>query len=106
MNYYDISASQPVAEQAYAFTYLNFIHAAEQFGKMGGYAHLARLIKTLRGNYGKHNSILLDGGDTWQGSASALWSQGEDMVQASNLLGVDVMTGHWEFSLRTATDNG
>lgn len=87
--------------EAHAFTYLNFNSAAREYGKVGGFAHLATLIKSLRASAGdSENSLLLDGGDTWQGSATAYWSRGKDMVQAANLLGVDVMTGHWEFTYK------
>ncbi len=82
----------------YAFTHLDFSAYAEKFGKVGGFAHLKTLIDQMRGEVGEGNSLLLDGGDTWQGSATALWTRGRDMVDACNLLGVDVMTGHWEFS--------
>ncbi|PCI66146.1 MAG: thiosulfohydrolase SoxB [Piscirickettsiaceae bacterium] len=85
--------------EAHAFTYLNFNSAAKEYGKVGGFAHLSTLVKSLRASAGgNENSLLLDGGDTWQGSATAYWSRGKDMVQAANLLGVDVMTGHWEFT--------
>ena len=83
---------------AHAFTHLNFSEVAGVYGKMGGFAHLATLIKNIRRERGEENTLLLDGGDTWQGSATALWSKGADMLGASNLLGVDVMTGHWEFT--------
>ena len=81
---------------AYAFTCLDFSHAAKTYGKTGGFAHLATLVKQLRAS--RPGALLLDGGDTWQGSATSLWTQGQDMVDASKLLGVDVMTGHWEFT--------
>ncbi len=84
--------------EAYALTYLDFTEAAEKFGKVGGFAHLATLIEQLRGD--SPGALLLDGGDTWQGSGTALWTRGMDMVGACNLLGVDVMTGHWEFTYR------
>ena len=86
--------------EAHAFTYLDFQAAAEQFGKIGGFAHLKTLVDQQRDAVGDGNSILMDGGDTWQGSATALWTRGQDMVDACNLLGVDVMTGHWEFTYR------
>ena len=82
--------------QAHAFTCLNFERAARQYGKVGGFAHLATLVKQLKAE--RPGALLLDGGDTWQGSATALWTQGQDMVDAARLLGVDVMTGHWDFT--------
>ena len=82
--------------EAHAFTYLNFERAAQQYGTVGGFAHLATLVKQLKGS--RPGALLLDGGDTWQGSATALWTQGQDMVDASKLLGVDIMTGHWDFT--------
>ncbi len=88
---------KPGTAEAHAFTYLDFAQAAKTYGKIGGFAHLATLVKQLRA--GRPGSLLLDGGDTWQGSATALWSKGQDMVDAGKLLGVDIMTGHWEFTL-------
>ena len=82
--------------EAHAFTYLDFERAARQYGKVGGFAHLSTLVKQLKSS--RPHALLLDGGDTWQGSATALWTQGQDMVDAAKLLGVDVMTGHWDFT--------
>lgn len=87
----------PNSADAYAFTYLDFEQAAKTYGKVGGFAHLATLVKRLRAS--RPGSLLLDGGDTWQGSATALWSKGGDMVGATQRLGVDIMTAHWEFTL-------
>ena len=84
--------------EAHAFTYLDFESAAVKYGKVGGFAHLKTLVKRVRDSRGPGNSLLLDGGDTWQGSGTAYWTRGRDMVGACNLLGVDVMTGHWEFT--------
>ena len=86
------------SKQAYAFTHLNFSQAAVEFGKMGGFAYLATMINHIMEERGKENTLLLDGGDSWQGSATALLSKGQDMIEASNRLGTDVMTGHWEFT--------
>jgi sulfur-oxidizing protein SoxB len=85
--------------EAHAFTHLDFARAAAAFGKVGGFAHLATLVKRLRAS--RPGALLLDGGDTWQGSATSLWTRGQDMVDAAKLLGVDVMTGHWEFTYGT-----
>ena len=82
---------------AHAFTHLDFARAARMYGKTGGFAHLATLVKKLRAD--RPGAVLLDGGDSWQGSATALWTKGQDMIDACKLLGVEVMTGHWEFTL-------
>ncbi|MBI3228882.1 MAG: thiosulfohydrolase SoxB, partial [Burkholderiales bacterium] len=87
----------PGSRLAHAFTSLDFAAASARYGKVGGFAHLATLIKQLRAN--RPQAILLDGGDTWQGSATALWTKGQDMVDACLLLGVDAMTAHWEMTL-------
>ena len=90
----------PGSDLAYAFTSLNFSEAAGKYGKVGGFAYLKTLVDQLRDSFGGNKTLLLDGGDTWQGSGTALWTRGKDMVEACNLLGVDVMTGHWEFTYR------
>jgi sulfur-oxidizing protein SoxB len=94
LKHYRIS---PDSRLAHAFTHLDYVQAANTFGKIGGYAHLATLVNRVRAQ--RPGALLLDGGDSWQGSATALWTRGEDMVQAAKLLGVDLMTGHWEFTL-------
>jgi len=91
---------KPGSPNAHAFTYLDFERAAGTYGKLGGFAHLATLIKQLKAS--RPGALLLDGGDTWQGSATALWTKGQDMIEAQKLLGVDLMTGHWEFTLGAA----
>jgi S-sulfosulfanyl-L-cysteine sulfohydrolase len=87
---------QPRSAQAYALTHLDFEQAARTYGRVGGFAHLATLIKRLKAD--RPGALVLDGGDTWQGSGVSLWTQGQDMIDAQILLGVDVMTGHWEFT--------
>jgi sulfur-oxidizing protein SoxB len=88
----------PDSANAYAFTCLEFEKSAVRFGKLGGFAHLKTLIDRLRGDVGTANSLLLDGGDLWQGTGLANAMQGADMVEAANLLGIEAMTGHWEFT--------
>src|SRR4051812_966485 len=83
---------------AYAFTCLDFEKSALRFGKLGGFAHLKTLIDRLRAEVGDGNALLLDGGDLWQGSGLANMMHGADMVEASNLLGIEAMTAHWEFT--------
>ena len=81
---------------AHAYTYLDFERSAQRFGKVGGFSHLATLVKRLKAS--RPGALLLDGGDTWQGSATSLWTNAQDMVDACKALTVDVMTGHWEFT--------
>ncbi len=87
---------RPGTRAAHAFTHLDFTKAARRYGRVGGFAQLATLVKQLKAS--RPGALLLDGGDTWQGSATSLWSDAQDMVEAAKLLGVDVMTGHWEFT--------
>lgn len=87
---------KPNTPEAHAFSYLNFDEAARSFGRVGGFAHLATLVKQIKA--GRPHALLLDGGDTWQGSATSLWTNAQDMVDACKLLGVNIMTPHWEFT--------
>ena len=93
LKHFGIAAGTP---EAHALTYLDFIEAAKRFGKVGGFAHIATLVKQLRAT--RPGALLLDGGDSWQGSGPALWTRGQDMVDAQKLLGVAIATGHWEFT--------
>jgi len=95
LRHFDIA---PNTRAAYAFTYLDYEEAAHRYGHMGGFAHLKTLVDRLRNEAGAGNSVLLDGGDLWQGSGLADAMQGADMVEVGNLLGIEAMTGHWEFT--------
>jgi sulfur-oxidizing protein SoxB len=95
-HFLDAYGFQQASREQYAFTFLDFAELARVYGKMGGFAHLATLVKSLKSS--RPGALLLDGGDSWQGSATALWTKGQDMVDAQKLLGVDITTGHWEFT--------
>ena len=86
----------PGSREAHAFTYPDFEKLAATYGRIGGYAHIATLVKRLKAS--RPGALLLDGGDCWQGSGTSLWTRGQDMIDAQKLLGVDIMTGHWEFT--------
>ncbi len=86
----------PGTALAHAFTFTDFERASRRYGQVGGFAHLSTLVKRMKAS--RPGALLLDGGDTWQGSATSLWTNAQDMVDACKLLGVDVMTGHWEFT--------
>jgi sulfur-oxidizing protein SoxB len=88
----------PDSADAYAFSCLDFEKSALRFGKLGGFAHLKTLVERLRSDAGSGRALLLDGGDLWQGTGQANAMQGADMVEAANLLGIEAMTGHWEFT--------
>jgi len=89
---------EPSSLDAYFDTYMDFEALARKFGKMGGIAHMKTLIDEVERRRGKENVLLLDSGDTWQGTGVALKTGGEAIVKAQNYLGVDVMVGHWEFT--------
>ena len=89
---------RPDSADAYAFTCIEFEKAAGRFGKLGGFAHLKTLVDRMRSEAGAGRALLLDGGDLWQGTGLSNTLQGADMVDAANLLGIEAMTGHWEFT--------
>jgi sulfur-oxidizing protein SoxB len=89
---------RPDSADAYAFSCLDFEKSAARFGKLGGFSHLKTLVEHLRSDVGAGRTLLLDGGDLWQGTGMANTMQGADMVEAANLLGIEAMTGHWEFT--------
>jgi sulfur-oxidizing protein SoxB len=94
---------RPGSAEAHAFTYNNFEELAAKYGKTGGFGQLHTVLDSLRDSAGgQQNTLTVDGGDTWQGSGTSLWTRGADMVEACNLLGVDVMVGHWEFTYKEA----
>jgi sulfur-oxidizing protein SoxB len=88
---------KPGTPESYAFTYLDFQALADQYGRLGGFDRMATLIDAIRAER-SGRTLLLDGGDTWQGSYTSLKEQGADMVRVQNALGVDAMTAHWEFT--------
>lgn len=92
---------KPDTPESYAYTYLDFENAAAKYGRMGGFPQMKTLLDRLRKQAGgRQNTVTLDGGDLWQGSGTSLWTRGVDMVEASNILGIDVMVGHWEFTYK------
>ena len=97
LDYYGIKGNKRLE---YAYSCVNFEKHAKVMGKTGGFAQIKTVVDFLRNSYGKEKTLLLDGGDTWQGTATALWTRGKDMVGAMNLLGVDVAVGHWEFTYK------
>jgi sulfur-oxidizing protein SoxB len=83
---------------AFALTSDDFVSLARNYGRMGGMDRVATLIGAVRAERGAGNVLLLDGGDTWQGSWSSLQTKGQDMVDVMSALKLDAMVGHWEFT--------
>lgn len=89
----------PETPLAYSHTMVDFVPLAMEYGKLGGLDNTATLIKAIRAERGEDKVLLLDGGDTWQGSYTSLKTNGGDMVSAMKRLNPDAMVGHWEFTL-------
>jgi len=83
---------------AYALTAQDFTALAKSYGRIGGLDRAATVIKAVRAKRGVDRVLLIDGGDTWQGSLGAYRTKGQDMVDCCKLLKPDAMTGHWEFT--------
>jgi sulfur-oxidizing protein SoxB len=91
-------AIDPGSALAYAHTMVDYEALARAYGRLGGLDRTATLVKAIRAERGDGSVLLLDGGDTWQGSYTSLKTQGADMVSAMKLLKPDAMVGHWEFT--------
>ncbi|MFC0278476.1 thiosulfohydrolase SoxB [Falsigemmobacter intermedius] len=87
---------QPGSPEAYALSYPDFEALAREYGRMGGMDRVARVVKAMRA--ARPDALLLDGGDTWHGSMTSLKTEGQDMINVMNALGVDAMTSHWEWT--------
>jgi sulfur-oxidizing protein SoxB len=95
LNYFDMPAGE---RRAHAFTFLDYERLARRFGPLGGFAQIKTAVDRLRAEAGPGRSLLVDGGDLCQGTGLANLTGGLDMVALANILGTEVMTGHWEFT--------
>ncbi len=96
-DFLDLFNMTPGTPEAYALTYNDFSALAKGYGKMGGLDRCATVINSIRAD--RPDALLLDGGDTWQGSMTSQMTAGQDMVNVMNALKPDAMTFHWEFTL-------
>lgn len=66
------------------------------YKKRGGFATLKTMINTLR-KQNAGNTLVIDGGDCFQGSGVASFSEGKAIVPLMNNIGYDIMLpGNWE----------
>ena len=66
------------------------------FKKRGGFATMKSMINTIR-NQNRANTLLIDGGDCFQGSGVAAMSKGTAIIPLMNNIGYDIMLpGNWE----------
>ena len=93
---FGISAS---SLEAYMLTSADFEALAKTYGRVGGMDRVATVVNAIRAERGSERVLLLDGGDTLQGSYTALQSKGGDMIAVMQALGIEATTGHWEFTL-------
>ena len=70
--------------------------ADEEIQMMGGFARLKTAIERERATC-KDACLLLDGGDDFQGSGPAAWSEGEAILEPLKAFGIDVFVpGNWD----------
>ncbi|OYU86174.1 MAG: thiosulfohydrolase SoxB [Bradyrhizobiaceae bacterium PARB1] len=93
--YFNIAAG---SADAFALTADDFASLARNYGRMGGMDRIATLIGAVRAERGEDKVLLLDGGDSWQGSWTSLQTKAQDMVDVMSALKLDAMVGHWEFT--------
>jgi len=97
LKYYRLPIGSP---EAFALSSEDFVALSKAYGRIGGLDRIATIVKAIRAQR-TDRTILLDGGDTWQGSYVTLKERGGDMVTAMKALGIEAMTAHWEFTLGT-----
>lgn len=100
-----------IEEPGGSSTHLSLIHIGDIHGHLiprpnlrsdstgrpeGGLARMYTLIEELRAKHPNH--LLVNTGDTIQGSAEALYTQGQALVDVLNLFGIDAFApGNWEY---------
>lgn len=75
----------------------DYVEKSKYVGKIGGMAHVATVIKSLRAEK-PGESLLVDAGDTWHGAGLSVFDKGVSVVKIMNAIGYEVMApGNWEF---------